>query len=179
MGVLSFNGNKIITTGGGGAILTNNTELARRAKHITTTAKLSHLWEYRHDEIGYNYRMPNINAALGCAQIEKLSEIIASKRKLYQKYNDAFLSVQGVNIVKEPSSSTSNYWLQTLILDADQASHRDSILDASNKDGLMTRPVWTLLHELDMFKNCQSMDLPVADALSNRLINIPSNIIHI
>jgi perosamine synthetase len=179
MGVLSFNGNKIITTGGGGAILTNNTELARRAKHITTTAKLSHLWEYRHDEIGYNYRMPNINAALGCAQIEKLSEIIASKRKLYQKYNDAFLSVQGVNIVKEPSSSASNYWLQTLILDADQASHRDSILDASNKDGLMTRPVWTLLHKLDMFKNCQSMDLSVADALSNRLINIPSNIIHI
>lgn len=175
MGALSFNGNKTITTGGGGAILTNNTELARYAKHITTTAKLPHAWEYRHDEIGYNYRMPNLNAALGCAQLEKLPIMIASKRRLYECYKASFASIQGVNLFREPDRCLSNYWLQTLLLDIDQAGQRDSILAATNKAGLMTRPAWILMHELTPFKDCPRMNLEVANGLSHRIINIPSS----
>lgn len=175
MGALSFNGNKTITTGGGGAILTNNTELARYAKHITTTAKLPHAWEYRHDEIGYNYRMPNLNAALGCAQLEKLPIMIASKRRLYERYKASFASIQGVNLYREPDRCLSNYWLQTLLLDIDQAGQRDSILAATNKAGLMTRPAWILMHELTPFKDCPRMNLEVANGLSHRIINIPSS----
>ncbi len=175
MGALSFNGNKTITTGGGGAILTNNTELARYAKHITTTAKLPHAWDYRHDEIGYNYRMPNLNAALGCAQLEKLPIMIASKRKLYERYKASFASIKGVNLFREPDRCLSNYWLQTLLLDIDQAGQRDSILAATNKAGLMTRPAWILMHELTPFKDCPRMNLEVANGLSHRIINIPSS----
>lgn len=175
MGALSFNGNKTITTGGGGAILTNNTELARHAKHLTTTAKLPHAWEYRHDEIGYNYRMPNLNAALGCAQLEQLPAMIASKRRLYELYQAAFAPVAGVKLVKEPDQCQSNYWLQTLLLDTEQASQRDSILTSTNKAGLMTRPAWVLMHELAPFQDCPRMDLSVANTLSQRLINIPSS----
>jgi aminotransferase in exopolysaccharide biosynthesis len=175
MGTLSFNGNKTITTGGGGAILTNNTELARYAKHLTTTAKLPHAWEYRHDEIGYNYRMPNLNAALGCAQLEQLPAMIASKRWLYEQYQAAFASVAGVKLVMEPSQCQSNYWLQTLLLDPELANQRDSILMATNKAGLMTRPAWILMQELAPFKDCPRMDIAVANTLSQSLINIPSS----
>ena len=175
MGVLSFNGNKIITTGGGGAILTNNAALAKKAKHITTTAKLPHAWEYRHDEIGYNYRMPNINAALGCAQLEQLTLMISSKRRLYELYQIAFRSVRGASLIKEPDQCQSNYWLQTLLLDVEQTDQRDYILSATNKAGLMTRPAWVLLNELMPFKGCPFMDLTVAEDLSKRLINIPSS----
>lgn len=175
MGTLSFNGNKTITTGGGGAILTNNAELARHAKHLTTTAKLPHAWEYRHDEIGYNYRMPNLNAALGCAQLEQLPAMLAAKRKLFQRYQAAFATVAGVKLMVEPEQCKSNYWLQTLLLDAEQASQRDSILKATNDAGFMTRPAWILMHELAPFKDCPRMGLTGAQSLSQRLINIPSS----
>lgn len=175
MGTLSFNGNKTITTGGGGAILTDNAETARYAKHLTTTAKLPHVWEYRHDEIGYNYRMPNLNAALGCAQLEQLPTMLAAKRRLFQCYQQAFAPVAGVKLVAEPEQCQSNYWLQALLLDAEQANQRDPILKATNGAGVMTRPVWILLNELAPFKDCPSMDLKGAQFLSQRLINIPSS----
>ena len=175
MGTLSFNGNKTITTGGGGAILTNNIEIARHAKHLTTTAKLTHRWEYRHDEIGYNYRMPNLNAALGCAQLEQLPSMLDSKRKLFKRYQAAFAPVDGVKLIEEPEHCISNYWLQTLLLDIDKSDYRDSILKATNDVGIMTRPAWTLMHELIPFKDCQRMDLVGSQSLVQRLINIPSS----
>lgn len=175
LGTLSFNGNKTITTGGGGAILTNDAELAVRAKHLTTTAKVPHAWEYRHDEVGYNYRMPNLNAALGCAQLEKLPAMLSSKRALFEKYHAAFSRVPGVELVKEPEQCRSNYWLQALLLDVAQSDQRDLILKATNDAGLMTRPVWILMHELTPFKDSQRMDLSGALSLAQRLINIPSS----
>ncbi len=175
MGTLSFNGNKTITTGGGGAILTNDTELARHAKHLTTTAKLPHAWEYRHDEVGYNYRLPNLNAALGCAQLEQLPAMLAAKRRLFQRYQAAFAPVAGVRLVSEPEQCQSNYWLQTLLLDAAVASRRDAILRATNDAGCMTRPAWILMHQLMPFKDCPHMDLTNAESLSQCLINIPSS----
>lgn len=175
MGTLSFNGNKTITTGGGGAILTNDFELARHAKYLTTTAKIPHAWEYRHDEIGYNYRMPNLNAALGCAQLEQLPVMIAAKKGLFQLYQMAFAHVVGVKLVVEPDLCKSNYWLQTLLLNTDQANQRDLILKATNEAGFMTRPVWILMNELIPFKDCPRMDLAGAQSLSQRLINIPSS----
>jgi aminotransferase in exopolysaccharide biosynthesis len=175
LGTLSFNGNKTITTGGGGAILTNDATLARYAKHLTTTAKLHHAWEYRHDEIAYNYRLPNLNAALGCAQLEQLPTMLAAKRALFARYQAAFSSVQGVDLVTEPEQCQSNYWLQTLLLDANQAEQRDSILAATNAAGYMTRPAWVLMHELTQFENCPQMDLTTSRSLSRRLINIPSS----
>jgi dTDP-4-amino-4,6-dideoxygalactose transaminase len=175
MGTLSFNGNKTITTGGGGAILTNDSELARHAKHLTTTAKLPHAWEYRHDEIGYNYRLPNLNAALGCAQLEQLPAMLAAKRTLFQRYQAAFALVADVKLMAEPAQCHSNYWLQTLVLDPDQIAHRDAVLQATNNAGLMTRPVWILMHQLPPFANCPRMNLATAELLAQRLINIPSS----
>jgi len=175
MGTLSFNGNKTITTGGGGAILTNDVTIARRAKHITTTAKVPHAWEFIHDEIGYNYRLPNLNAALGCAQLEQLQGKLSAKRELFKRYQTAFSSVDGVTLVTEPAQCHSNYWLQTLMLNVDQIHHRDAILEVTNNFGLMTRPVWRLMHQLTPFANCPRMDLSTAELLSKRLINIPSS----
>jgi len=175
LGTLSFNGNKTITTGGGGAILTNDPELARRAKHLTTTAKLPHPWEYRHSEVAYNYRMPNINAALGCAQLEQLPAFLDAKRKLFDAYQEAFREVDGAHLVAELDGCSSNYWLQTLMLDEKCAHQRDSILQATNEAGIMTRPVWVLMNELDPYCNCPRMDLSVAKSLSERLVNIPSS----
>jgi perosamine synthetase len=174
-GTLSFNGNKTITTGGGGAILTNNEALARHAKHLTTTAKIPHAWEFRHDEIGYNYRMPNINAALGCAQLEKLSSKLASKRELFRKYQSAFTHVEGVSLFCEPENSQSNYWLQTLLLDGNVSEYRDLILESTNSAGIMTRPAWELMNDLEPFKGFPSMDLFTARSLSERIVNIPSS----
>ncbi len=175
MGTLSFNGNKTITTGGGGAILTNDAELARHAKHLTITAKLPHTWEYRHDEVGYNYRLPNLNAALGCAQLERLPAMLAAKRELFRRYHAAVAPVAGVKLIVEPEQCRSNYWLQTLLLDAEQANQRDPILKATNDAGFMTRPAWILMHELTPFKDCPRMDLAGAQSLSKCLINIPSS----
>ena len=174
-GTLSFNGNKIITTGGGGAILTNDSLLAKNAKHITTTAKLPHKWEYCHDQVAYNYRMPNINAALGCAQLEELPTFLKAKRKLFGKYSKAFASFKNLEIFKEPNDCLSNYWLQTMLLDEKYSKHRDSILLASNNANIMTRPAWVLIHELAPYRDCPVMDVPIAKALYSRLINIPSS----
>lgn len=175
MGTLSFNGNKTITTGGGGAILTNDAKIARQAKHLTTTAKVSHAWEYRHDEIGYNYRLPNLNAALGCAQLEQLPSMLAAKRKLFHLYQESFRPVVGVKLMAEPEQCQSNYWLQTLVLDPEQAHQRDAVLQITNDAGFMTRPAWILMQELAQFGDCPRMDLVGAQSLSQRLINIPSS----
>lgn len=175
LGTLSFNGNKTVTTGGGGAILTNDPELARRAKHLTTTAKVPHRWEYRHDEVGYNYRMPNLNAALGCAQLEQLPGFVQAKRRLFERYRTAFAQVSSVQLVCEPPQSHSNYWLQSLLLHESASDQRDEILAATNDAGLMTRPTWTLMHHLLPYQQCPRMNLRVAESLERRLINIPSS----
>ena len=175
LGSLSFNGNKTITTGGGGAILTNDETLARRAKHLTTTAKISHKWEFDHDEIGYNYRMPNINAALGCAQIEKLPEKVIAKRELFKRYKEEFKLISGASIFEESSNCQSNYWLQTLLLEDDSLRLRDSVLDASNNVGIMTRPAWKLMSNLAPYGNSPAMSLEGANSLYRRAINLPSS----
>lgn len=175
MGTLSFNGNKTITTGGGGAILTNDSELARHAKHLTTTAKVYHRWDFVHNEIGYNYRLPNINAALGCAQLEQLPDFLKAKREIFERYQNAFANLAQMHIVAEPEGCQSNYWLQALLLDEPVATQRDAILEATNNVGLMTRPVWTLMHRLEPYRVCPKMELPVAESLERRLINIPSS----
>ncbi|WP_068986496.1 LegC family aminotransferase [Lysinibacillus xylanilyticus] len=169
---ISFNGNKIMTTGGGGAIVTDDETIADYAKHLTTTAKIQHRWAFRHDEIGYNYRMPNINAALGCAQLEKMSEFVEQKRKLTIKYEQLITNLQGVRLFKEPANCDSNYWLQTLILD--DTHNREEVLAFLNNNGVMSRPIWTPMHNLDMFMDCPKMDLSVTDSLNERVINIPS-----
>ena len=171
---LSFNGNKVITTGGGGAILTNDDELAKLAKHLTTTAKVHHKWSFVHDQIGFNYRMPNINAALGCAQLEGLPSAIKNKRKLAEEYKHAFTGVNGINFFTEPSFAQSNYWLNVLLLDNKFFEQRDLLLELTNAHGIMTRPAWTLMHQLDMYENCPRMDdLAAAENLEKCLINIP------
>ena len=172
---LSFNGNKVITTGGGGAIITNDEELGKMAKHLTTTARVAHQWSFIHDRIGYNYRLPNINAALGCAQMEELPGFIASKRVLATRYADAFDGIAGLRFFVEPDFASSNYWLNVLLLDEPDLAARDAILQATNDAGLMTRPAWTLMHRLPMYENCPRMDLRVAESLEARLINLPSS----
>ena len=175
MGTLSFNGNKTITTGGGGAILTNDAEIARRIKHITTTAKVPHAWEFVHDEVGFNYRLPNLNAALGCAQLEQLPDKLIAKRALFKKYERAFLPITGVEIVAEPPQCQSNYWLQTIKLMPNKVKEREAILGQTNKASLMTRPVWNLIHKLKPYADCPRSDLTEAESLAKRLINIPSS----
>jgi len=175
LGTLSFNGNKTVTTGGGGAILTNSFDLARHAKHLTTTAKVPHAWEFRHDEIGYNYRMPNLNAALGCAQLERLPSKLEAKRDLFDRYRSAFADVAGVQLFVEPDNCQSNYWLQTVLLDENQSENRDLVLEFTNAAGIMTRPVWVLLNELRPFNESPCSDLTTAQSLSRRIINIPSS----
>ena len=174
-GTLSFNGNKTITTGGGGAILTNDPSLAHKARHITTTAKVPHNWSYYHDDIGYNYRLPNLNAALGCAQLEQLPKKLLSKRQLFYLYKSAFQQIHGIKLFSEPQKCQSNYWLQTLFLDCESRLQLDKLLKATNAIGIMTRPVWTLMDELVQFKNCPSMPLDNARLIASKVINIPSS----
>ncbi len=175
LSVLSFNGNKIITTGGGGAILTNNSSLAAAAKHLTKQAKLPHPWSFNHDMVGYNYRMPDINAALGCAQLEQLPGFLEKKRLLALRYQEAFMNIKGVKIFKEPDFARSNYWLNLLLLDEEYATYRDVILESSHNLGIKVRPAWTLLHKLPMYQNCPRMDLSTAESLERRIINLPSS----
>ena len=175
LGTLSFNGNKIITTGGGGAILTNDEQLANHAKHLSTTAKLPHRWEYVHDEIGYNFRMPNLNAALGCAQLEQLDNFLESKRRLFSLYLEAFKGISHIRLLQEFKNSKSNYWLQTIILDKAISNQRDIVLEATNNANFMTRPVWKPIHQLNPYKNSLRAPLPVSESLSQRIINLPSS----
>ena len=174
-GILSFNGNKTVTTGGGGALLTNDGELAKYAKHLTTTARISNSLAFYHDQIGYNFRLPNLNAALGCAQLEQLPTFINKKRALAERYERAFANVPGLCFFKEPEFAKSNYWLNAILLDEDQASQRDPILELTNRNNIATRPTWTLMHKLPMYQQCQKMDLSEAENLERRLINIPSS----
>lgn len=172
LGILSFNGNKIITTGGGGAILTDDKEIAKRAKHLTTQAKIKHPWEYNHDVTGYNYRMPNLNAAFGLAQLEQIEEFVNLKRQLAKKYSDFFSSV-GIDFINEPKNSRSNYWLNCIIFK--NIKERNDFLELSNKNGVMTRPIWTLMPDLPMFRNCLKGDLSNSKWMQERVVNIPSS----
>ncbi len=175
LGILSFNGNKIITTGGGGAILTNNAVLAKHAKHLTTTAKQPHRWEFFHDEVAYNYRLPNLNAALGCAQLERLPDMLERKRRLALRYKEVFDSLPGMHFVVEPTGCHSNYWLNAIRLQKPDRELRDALLEEANNSGYQCRPIWTLLHKLPMYQSCPRAPLPVAEALEASVINIPSS----
>ena len=174
VGAFSFNGNKIVTSGGGGAIVTDDENLSKRAKHITTTAKIPHAYEYVHDEAAYNYRLPNLNAALLVAQLEQLDKFLVSKRDLADKYKEFFAN-RNIKFIEEPKNAKSNYWLQTIIFD--DVRQRDDFLEFSNKNGVMTRPIWRLMNELDMYRNCQKANLENAKFLEQRVVNIPSSVI--
>lgn len=172
MAAFSFNGNKTITTGGGGMIITNDEALAKHAKHITTTAKQPHPYEFVHDEIGYNYRLPNLNAALGCAQMESLPRLLESKRDIASRYIEFFAN-SALDFVKEPPQAHSNYWLNALVLEDKPA--RELFLKELNDAGVMSRPIWRLMNELTMFRDCQSADLSNSKWLEERVVNIPSS----
>jgi len=174
VGVFSFNGNKIITTGGGGMIVTDDEELAKRAKHITTTAKVPHPYEYIHDEVGYNYRLTNLSAALGVAQMENLPIFIEKQVELAHKYQEFFKDTE-LEFIVQPKDSTSNYWLNGLIL-KDQKT-RDEFLKYTNDHGVMTRTIWRLMNRLEMFQDCQHGDLSNAQWLEDRVVNISSSVI--
>jgi len=175
LSILSFNGNKTITTGGGGAILTNDEALGQMAKHLTSTAKVPHPWEYSHDQIGYNYRMSNINAALGCAQMEELSRFLEQKRDLAARYQSALKDIEGLRFFTEPPDSRSNYWLNTILIDETDITTRNELLKTLHESGVMARPAWTLLHKLPMFSECPRMDLSCAEELEARIISLPSS----
>jgi perosamine synthetase len=170
---LSFNGNKVITTGGGGMIVTDDPEFARRAKHITTTSKVPHPYEFVHDEIGYNYRLPNLNAALGCAQMETLPRFLEIKAGIAGRYAD-FLRDQGIRTVSAREGCTSNYWLNAIVLDS--LAERDAFLEYTNSRGVMTRPIWRLMTRLEMYKHCQHDGLKNSMWLEDRVVNIPSSV---
>lgn len=175
VGVISFNGNKTITTGGGGMLLFNDETMAKRAKHLTTQAKLPHKWDFVHDEIGYNYRMPNINAAIGVAQLENLDLFITKKRTLASTYSDFFRLGGNVSFFNEPLNSVSSYWLNALVFES--LTERDLFLNESNNQGIMTRPLWRLMHKLPMFENCQRDSLKNSEWLEERIVSIPSSVI--
>jgi perosamine synthetase len=172
---LSFNGNKVVTTGGGGAVLSNDAALAKRAKHLTTTARTPHRWSFLHDEVGYNYRLPNLNAALGCAQLERLASFVERKRRLAARYRQALAGVDGASFLGEPPQTASNYWLNAVVLDREHAGERDALLAALNDAGVMARPLWTLMHHLPMYAACPRSDLDVAEQMEARVVNVPSS----
>lgn len=172
IGVFSFNGNKIITTGGGGALITDDETLADKAKHLSTTAKIPHPWQYEHDAVGYNYRMPNLNAALGLAQLENIQELLNQKRSLFQLYK-TFFNRKNIQLIEEPLNCSSNYWLQAIILN--NKIERDNFLNYSNEKGVMTRPIWSLLNKSTMYKNSFYTTLENSEWLENRVVNIPSS----
>ena|SRR3990167_3734738 len=175
LGALSFNGNKIITTGGGGAIITDDEKIAKHAKHITTTAKIPHAYLYQHDEVGYNYRMPNINAALGCAQLEKMDYFLRVKRTLAENYYNAFSKIPGVRFLQEPDNAKSNYWLNAIFIEDNVL--RDELLIKLNQEKIGVRPIWELMHHLSMYQDAPRMDLLTAEKISKQIINIPSSVV--
>lgn len=172
LGTFSFNGNKTVTCGGGGAIVTNDEALAKHAKHISTTAKVPHPWEFVHDEIGFNFRMPNLNAALACAQLEQLDNILVNKRQLAELYKNYFSNTD-IGFVTEQPGSIANYWLNCVVLN--NLEERNAFLEATNNSGVMTRPIWRLMNKLPMFSHCQCGDLANAEWLEDRVVNIPSS----
>lgn len=174
VGVISFNGNKTITTGGGGMLLSNDEELGAQAKHLTTQAKIPHRWEFMHDRVGYNYRMPNINAALGCAQLEHLEEFVLNKRETAEKYHAFFATIDDMDYFVEPENCRSNYWLNAILL-KDRKSQQD-FLQYTNDHGIMTRPAWQLMNRLEMFKGCETDGLKHTQWLEERIVNIPSSV---
>ena len=175
LGILSFNGNKIITTGGGGMIMTSNRSLADKAKHLSTTAKIKHPWNFFHTDIAYNYRLPNLNAALGIPQLERIENIILKKRNLAKKYQRAFEGIANITFLGERPGVRSNCWLNTILLDKSVEKFRDDILKITNQSGIMTRPVWTPIHKLPMYKKCPRMSLPMTNQFEKRIINLPSS----
>ncbi len=175
LGILSFNGNKTITTGGGGMIITMDAELGARAKHLTTTAKVPHRWRFSHDDVAWNYRLPNLNAALGVAQLERLPQFLDEKRAIAAAYERVFAEVEGVQFITEPKGTTSNYWLCSVLLEDDLSSARDEFLDVVNDAGIQIRPVWDLMSDLPMYANAPRGDLSVARNLQSRLLSIPSS----
>jgi perosamine synthetase len=175
VGCFSFNGNKIITTGGGGAIITNSKLLAKKIKHLSTTAKINHRWEYIHDTVGYNFRMPNLNAALGSAQIENLNKFLKSKRKLFLRYSEEFLKINEVRLIKNPRSSKSNNWLNTIFIKNSSIKKRNKVLSLAQKNRIFLRPVWKPLHTLKYFNNMPKMNLDVAMKIYKSCINLPSS----
>ena len=174
-GIFSFNGNKTITTGGGGAIISNNQDFYSKAKHLTTTAKVPHKWNYIHDKVGYNYRLPNLNAALGCAQIENLDKIVYKKRKLYKKLRILIKDIENISLFSEPKNCRSNYWLQTLILEKPLWKHKNKLLSELNNEGIMSRPVWNLICNLRPYESCPKSELQISVELQKSIINIPSS----
>jgi perosamine synthetase len=176
LAALSFNGNKVMTTGGGGAILTNDEALAKRAKHLTTTAKVPHRWEYVHDERGYNFRMPNINAALGCAQLEQLPGFLSYKRALAQRYLAALREVPYVHGYDEPAHGSSNFWLNALVIDEQATTTRDEVLSALHEQQIFCRPMWKLMNELPMYRNHPQMPLPISQEIEGRMLHLPSSV---
>ena len=174
LGIFSFNGNKTITCGGGGAIVTDDETLADKAKHLTTTAKTSHSWEYIHDQLGYNYRMPNLNAALACAQLNQLDLFLTDKRKLSKAYEAFFEEKEFGFFVSEPEECQSNYWLNTILMKS--GGEKEALLKETNEAGVMTRPIWRLMPELDMYRNCQTGPLENARWLQERAVNLPSSV---
>ncbi|MDO1528150.1 LegC family aminotransferase [Fulvimonas sp. R45] len=173
MATLSFNGNKVITTGGGGMIITDDDELAVRAKHLTTTAKIPHPYEFVHDLTGFNYRMPNLNAALGCAQMEELPRFLAIKADVARRYGE-FFDRHDIQYMRAPAGTKSNYWLNAIVLDS--LAERDAFLEYSNAQGVMTRPIWRLMTRLEMYKDCQHDGLENSRWLEERVINLPSSV---
>lgn len=173
VGVFSFNGNKTITCGGGGAIVTNDEKLADDAKHLTTTAKVPHRWEFEHDAVGYNYRMPNLNAALACAQLKQLDRILADKRELARAYRNCFVTAEWAEFVDEPAGCKSNFWLNAIVLP--DATARDRFLEVSNDTGIMTRPIWKLMNELEPYSKAQCGPLKNSQWLEMRVVNLPSS----
>ena len=174
VGAISFNGNKTITTGGGGMLLFQDEELGKFAKHLTTQAKVPHRWAFVHDHIGYNYRMPNINAALGCAQMENLDRYVSNKRETAERYREFFSHIPDVEFVVEPANSRSNYWLNAVLLKDRRA--QQSFLEYTNDHGVMTRPVWELMNRLEMFRGCETDGLENTVWLEERIVNIPSSV---
>lgn len=173
IGTFSFNGNKTVTSGGGGALITNDGELAKRAKHLTTQAKVAHPWAFVHDEIGYNYRMPNLNAALACAQLEQLHRFVENKRELAQSYKAYFNGV-GINFMTELPEGKANYWLNSILLA--NRDEQQAFLGYMNSNGVMARPVWELMHRLPMFERAERDVLPNSEWIADRLVNIPSSV---
>jgi len=173
LGILSFNGNKTITTGGGGMILTDDDELGPLAKHITTTAKKAHPWKFEHDMIGYNYRLPNINAALGCAQMEMLPEILKNKRNTAQIYQSYFKTIADIEFITEPKECISNYWLNAILLK--NVEEREAFLEQTNSQKVMCRPAWILMNKLKMFNQCLKAEIPMSELIESKLVNIPSS----